>query len=186
MGQFLAIGLMYQAVASKEAMDKENITVEELRTGMQQSLSYDMTCYDEEITDDRIVYTLKDDVMKEGLIPFLEVFYPVIQPDNDKKYTKILEILQSTVPDDWIEYAEERTGEPFFSMDHYAESGYIEFKKAFRPSVRISFKFIMLKMGYGKIITEGMADFFKIFKYCISGTFKDYPIAKSINAYITG
>jgi hypothetical protein len=41
-------------------------------------------------------------------------------------------------------------------------------------------------MGYGKIVTEGMEDFFNIFKYCISGTFKDYPIAKSINAYITG
>jgi hypothetical protein len=124
--------------------------------------------------------------MKEGLIPFLEVFYPVIQPDDKKEYTKILKILQSTAPDDWIEYAEERTGEPFFSMDDYAESGYIELKKAFRPSVRVSFKFIMLIMGYGKIITEGMEDFFEIFKYCINGTFKDYPIAKSINAYITG
>jgi hypothetical protein len=186
MGQFIAIGLMYNAIASKEEMDRENITVEELRNEMQQSLSYDMTLYDEEITDDHIVYTLKDDVMNEGLIPFLEVFYPVIQPDDKKEYSKILKILQSTPPDEWIEYAEERTGEPFFSMDNYAESRYIELKKTFRPSVRISFKFIMLKMGYGKIITEGMEDFFDIFKYCINGTFKDYPIAKSINVYITG
>jgi hypothetical protein len=187
MGQFIAIGLMYDAVVSRKEMDKGHITVEELRNEMQQSLSYDMTFYDEEITDEYIVYTLKDDVMKEGLIPFLEVFYPVIQPDEKKEeYTKILKILKSTALDEWFEYAEVRTAEPVFIMDEYAQSRNIHFKKDFGPSVRVSFDFIMLKVGYGKIITEGVYDFFDIFKYCISETFKDYPIAKSISAYITG
>jgi hypothetical protein len=186
MGQYTAIGLMYKAFVSKEKMDRENISVEELRNEMQQSLSYDMALYDESITDGYVVYTLKDDVMKEGLIPFLEVFYPVIQPYKEKEYANILKTLQSTASDKWIEYAKEQTGELLFFMDNYAESRYVEFNKTFQPFVGVSFKFIMLKRGYGKIVTEGMVDFFNIFKYCISGTFKDYPIAKSINAYITG
>jgi hypothetical protein len=184
MGQYLAIGLMHKIFASCEEMTEEKITPDELRQEMQESLYYDMSIYDEEMTKDDLVYTLKEDVFKDGLIPFLKVFYPAINP-KEKEYLETLERLQSTAFDQWLDLANKKS-EFLFQIDKYAEPEYVRFSKKFQPEIELNFDCILLHIGYGKISSEGIYDFTTFFKYCLNETFKEHTIAKALRFYITG
>ncbi|MDR3245230.1 MAG: hypothetical protein LBT50_02215 [Prevotellaceae bacterium] len=79
MGQFLAIGLMCSATVSRKTVDNGHITVEELRNEIEQSLFYDMSFYDETITDKHIVFTIKEDVMKKWKLIFPNRFTKTVK-----------------------------------------------------------------------------------------------------------
>ena len=184
MGQFLAIGLAHEIVTSREEMRKKNISREELLLEIEQTMFFDMKLYNETETDKSLVFTLKNQVLEKDLMPFLEVFYPIVYSDSE--YLKLLQELRTRPYTEWIDLADRRSNY-VFQLDEYGESQYIRFStKDFRPTIRLDFKTLMFYMGDGKIITEGIDDFLKIFKYCITETFKEHPIAKSMRVYITG
>ena len=186
MGQYLAIGLTYKISTSLNEMKKEKIFKEELRQGLEHDLLFDMNLYDETETDKRLLFTLNNQQLEKGLIPFLEAFYPVAYgKQNEKEYEAVLKKLHATPSTQWLELAEEKSY-CSFQYDPYAESDYIRFSKPFHPSIRIDFDCIMLTTGHGKIVTEGIGNLMDIFKYCTIETFKEHPIVKSIQIYITG
>jgi hypothetical protein len=186
MGQYLAMGLAYEMKTSLGELSKEKISNEELRQEIEKTLLYDMNLYDETETGKYLSFTLKDKVFETGLIAFLEALYPMVYNNrNGGEYQGLLKKLRETPSTDWIDLALKKSYRAF-RFDTYAESRYIEFAKPFRPGVSINFGCIMLYLGYGKIITEGMSDFLDFFKHCIHETFKEHPIVKSIQVYITG
>jgi len=186
MGQYLAMGLTYKISASLNEMKKKQISKEELRQELEQNLLFDMKLYDETETNKSLVFTLKNQELEKGLIPFLEVFYPVAYgKQKEKKYEAVLRELQATPSTQWLELAEENRYYAF-QYDPYAEPGYISFSKPFNPGIGIDFGCIMLTAGHGKIVTEGIDNLMGIFKYCMIGTFKEHPIVKSMQIYISG
>ncbi|MDR3228060.1 MAG: hypothetical protein LBT53_01415 [Puniceicoccales bacterium] len=184
MGRNLAIGLTYQAIASHKEMTEQKVSVDELRQAMQETLRYDMSIYDEETVGDRVLFTLKDAVFKEGLLPFLEAFYPAIRADKDE-YPPTLKRLQSTPSAQWFDIAK-KGEECLFQFDEYAESDNVWFQKNLRTYIRLRYNCILLYLGHGKIITEGMNDFTTFFKDCLHATFKDHAIARALRFYVTG
>ena len=186
MGQFMAMGIACRISASLKDLRKEKISNKELRQGIEQDLLFDMNLYDETEEDESLLFTLKNQALESDLIPFLETFYPVVyKGGKEKEYRDLLEQLRSTPSTEWLDLANEKCYYDF-QYDEYAESRYIEFSKPFRPRIRLDFEFVMLHCGYGKIMTEGLYDFTDFFKYCINETFKEHPIAKSMQVYITG
>jgi len=187
MGKFLAIGLAYEIVTSSEEIRKKNISKEELRKEIEQTMSFDIKLYNETKTDKNLIFTLKNQVVERDLIPFLEVLYPVVyRNSNHDEYLKLLQKLRTMPYTKWIDLAEMKSNYAF-QLDEYGESQYIRFStKDFLPTIRLDFKTLMLYMGDGKISTEGIGNLLNFFKYCITETFKDHPIAKSMRVYITG
>ncbi len=186
MGQFLAMGLVHEIVASLDDLRKKKISNDELRQEIEQTLLFDLKLYDETKTDKSLLFTLKNQVLETDLIPFLEVLYPMIYAErNAGEYRDLLKRLRSTQPAKWPDIAREESNAAF-RFDPYAEPRYIRFSKAFYPTIRLDVNCMMLYLGYGKIITEGMNDFTDFFKRCIHETFKEHPVAKSILIYITG
>ena len=186
MGQFMAMGIAYRIRTSLDDLHSKKISNEELQQEMERTLLFDMKLYDETKTDKSLVFTLKNQVLESDLIPFLESLYPIIYKEQkDAECHDLLQQLRSTPPAEWLDLAEEKDYEAF-QYDEYAESRYIEFSKPFCPDIRLDFKYVMLHCGYGKIITEGLYDFTDFFKHCINETFKEHPIAKSMQVYITG
>jgi hypothetical protein len=176
MGQYLAMGLTHKISASLNEMKKEKISKEELLQQIEREMLFDMTRYDETSTDRSLVFTLKHQLLESDLIPFLEAFYPIAYAKNEAEhYHGVLECLKSTPATQWLELAEKKRFEAF-QFDRYGESRYIEFSKPFRPCLRLSFDFIILQLGYGKISTEGIENMMDLFKYCMTETFKEYPI----------
>ena len=187
MGQFLALGLAYEIIAPLDPLRKYDISIESLRQEIQQSLYYDMDLYETEEIEKSLVFTIKDNVFNEGLIPFLETVYPHLydNPDGRDGYAAVLDRLRSTPCGEWIDFAQDK--ENFaFQMDDYIEPRYIEMPIDFRPEVRLRFGTLIFYVGYGKIITEGMHDFMDFFKFCFQEAFKDHPIAKAVQVNITG
>jgi hypothetical protein len=187
MGQFLAVGLAHEIVASRKEIKKKNISKEELRQEIEQSMLFDMKLYDETETDNSLIFSLNNQAYERDMIPFLEVFYPIVhRNDHDNEYLELLQKLRTMPFTQWMDLAE-RKRYCDFQLDEYGEYQYVRFAtKDFRPSVRLYLKTLMLYMGYGKISTEGIDNLLIFFKHCIIETFKEHPIAKSMHVYITG
>jgi len=187
MGQFLAIGLAHEIVAYQEEIKKKNISKVELQQEIEQTMLFDMKLYDETETDEILMFKLKNQVLERDLIPFLEVLYPVVYRNrNHDGYLKLLQELRTTPYTKWIDLADMKTNYAF-QLDEYGESQYVRFStKDFRPTIRLDFRTLMLYMGDGKIITEGIGNLLIFFKHCITETFREHPIAKSMHVYITG
>jgi len=187
MGQFLAMGLTHKIIMPLDDIRKRKISNEELRQKIERSLLFDLNLYDETETDKNLLFTLKNQVLEKDLIPFLEVLYPLVyKEDEADEYLDLLQQLRSTPAMNRVNLAEEKNNYAF-RYDVYGESQYIRFlEKDFRPTIRVDFTNFMLYSGYGKIVTEGINDFLIFFKYCMIETFKEYPIAKSMQIYITG
>ena len=189
MGQHLAIGLAYKIFATPER-NNQTVSLEEVREEMERSLRYDMNLFEAEEGEKLQVFTLKSEQIKEGLLPFLESFYPkiYIEPEvakDEQGYLRALETLRSTPFEQWVNFAREKSNFAF-QMDDHAELQFLDIQKTFRPEVRLRFHCLLLYLGNGKVITEGVSDFVNFFKYCVHETFSEHPIAKAIKIYITG
>ncbi|MDR2981224.1 MAG: hypothetical protein LBV12_03145 [Puniceicoccales bacterium] len=186
MGQFLAMGLAHEMRISLDGMRKEKISKEELRQGIQESLLFDLTLYDEAEMGEYLLFTIKNEVLETGLIPFLEVLYPMVYREHGvEDYRNLLKQLRSTPLAEWLNLAQEDRHYAF-QFDRYGKSDYIRIPKDFRPVIRVHPNYLMLYAGSGKIATEGIEDFMRFFKLCIHATFKEHPLAKAIRVYITG
>ena len=186
MGQFLALGLTHSIFTSLKDLRKEKVTNEELKQEMQRSLFFDRNLYDEAETEKHLVFTLKDHVLETGLIPLLESIYPMVYEKPKKEgYPEVLKRLRSTPPAEWMDVAREKSNYAF-QMDNYAGPSYVEIQKDFLPEIELGLHCVMLYHGYGKIITEGIYDFTSFFNRCIHETFKEHPLVKAVQVYITG
>jgi len=143
--------------------------------------------YDETEDKNLLLFTLKDEALETYLITFLEALYPKFYDKQDEHfYLDLLQQLRSKPVSEWLDLAKKKSNYAF-RYDPYGESCYIYFEyKPFHPNIRIRFNSLMLYLGYGKIITDGIGDFLHFFKYSIHETFKENPIVKAIRVYITG
>ena len=186
MGQFLALGLTRKIFTPLENLRKNNVTTKDLQQEIQRTLYLDMNLYDEEEADAYLVFTLKDHVLETGLIPFLEAIYPLVCKDPEERgYPALLKQLHATSPAEWMDAARAKRNYAF-QMDEYAEPRFIRIPKGYYQDIQLRFHCVILHHGYGKIITEGIYDFTNFFNHCIHETFKDHPLAKSVQVYITG
>ena len=184
MGQFLAIGIITSCGTSKANLLKYNITKEELISEMVIQKYFEPSIYDFEETDERYQFSLKQVVLENQLIPFLEKLYPAIYTDRDSSYKETIETLKVTKPESWLEFANRKSMEQF-QADRHGEPIYLYFNKPFKPRAEINFRSIVLSLE-GKIFTEGLGRQFNFFKYCIQQTFTEFSLAKAIQVYITG
>jgi len=129
---------------------------------------------------------------QEGLLPFLESFYPTIYGEpkgNEREYSRgypqALETLRATPFEQWLGFARDKSNYAF-QMDDYAEPQYLKIQKSVRPVVRLQFHCLLLYIGHGKVMTEGINDFTNFFKFCFHETFPKHPIAKAVKIYVTG
>ena len=190
MGQFLAIGLPYKIIAIPERANKP-VTLEDVRAEMERSLHYDMNLYDGEEGEKSHILTLKNEPLKEGLLPFLESFYPKIyakmesrQSEDSRDSVKALETLRSIPFEQWIDFASDKSNYAF-QMSECSGLKNLEIQKDFRPRVQLRLDCIILYHGSGKIITEGIGDFTTFFKFCMQEAFAEHPIVKAVEIYVT-
>ena len=185
MGRFMALGLTHSIFTSLEGLHKKKVTREELQQEMQRSLYFDINLYDEAETEKSLVFTLKDRVLETGLIPLLESIYPMVyrKPEEDG-YPDVLKRLRETPHTEWMDMTREKRSYAF-QMDNYAGPCYVEIQKDFLPEIELGLHCVILYHGYGKIIMEGIGDFTSFLNRCIHGTFKDHPLARAVQVYIT-
>ena len=109
----------------------------------------------------------------------------MIVAENENDTQKLLGRLRTTPVSEWLDLAK-RKAYSQFQFDEYAESRTIRFSKPFLPYISLNFKNVIFHLGYGKISTEGIYEFQDFFKYCMHETFKEHPVVKAIQIYITG
>ena len=188
MGRYLAIGLPYQIFVTPERTYNRTVSLEDVREEMERSLRYDMNLFECEEKEELQIFTLKSEPLKEGLLPFLESFYPkiyVAPVRSEREYPQALETLRSTPFEQWVNFAREKRNFAF-QMDDNGEFQFLTIQKSIEPVVRLRSHYWLLYLGDGKVITEGIRDFTNFFKSCIHDAFSEHPIARAIEIYITG
>jgi hypothetical protein len=185
MGQHLAIGFPYQIFVTPERTYNQTISLEDVRGEMERSLYYDMRLFDAEEREKSQVFTLKNEPLKEGLIPFLESFYPKIYSKDDEEYPNVLETLRSTPFEQWLDFARDKSSYAF-QLDTHTSLMYLTIQKDFRPKICLRLDCLSLYVGSGKIFAEAIGDFTRFFKLCVQETFSQHPIVKAIEIYVAG
>ena len=187
MGRYLAIGLVHRISVSLEDMRKHDVSSEEIRHQITQDYSIDLDLYDvdgEEATNKTMEFYLPVLTFEKGLIPFLEAFYPVVcQRREHDEYQTVLNLLRTTPTESWLELANKKAYSVFQKDE--TNPHFLTLSKPFQPGVRIRFARIILYMGYGKVITEGIDDFTQLFSHFMRETFRDHPIAGAVQVYLT-
>jgi hypothetical protein len=190
MGQYLAIGIMTSVFSSLAEMEKQKVSRKDLRKEMQRSRHFDLNIFDETETKEDVTFLLKDSILESDLVPFLEVFYPKLYPDDSgnreerKECKEIIKKLKSIPSTEYIDLAKQKKY-CSFQWDKYAELDYLRIQKDFQPTIQLASGNILL-CSEGKIITEGIYGLTSFCQDCIHESFKDHPIAKAVKIYITG
>lgn len=184
MGQFLCIGIVTECGTSKEKLQKNNITKEELVAEMTAKYYFEPTIYDFSETSESYLFKLQSTVIERQLLAFLEKFYPLVYPRESGEFESVIEQLRTSEPATWLALADEKSYAEF-QLDEYGEYEYLYFDKPFRPSAKIFSTAIMLS-GEGKISMEEFGRQFNFFKYCMKETFSEFSIAKALRVYISG
>jgi hypothetical protein len=184
MGQFLAIGLTTTLMVEKQAAIQYQIDLETIKTRLAQKDNFSESIYDFTETTDNWTWTLKDEVIKTNLMPFLEDYFPQLYPQDKEEYVEELAILRENPPKN-LKAASEIEDLYIFRENAYAGSKYLYFDdKPFRPSIEYSFEAIMLGME-GKISMETYGTFFSLWTKAMRCMFAKHPISAALRIYIT-
>jgi hypothetical protein len=198
MGQYLAIGLVVKKEIKKKELEISNstpISVDEIISKMEKEYYFDKNIYNQIETETTFLFELKNEILFNQLVPFLEKLYPLLLPNEksihsspheiDRYSDKALLKLKSSPPSEYLNIAKDKS---FYSFqyDEYAHSDYINFyEKSFSPYIQIKDECISFSLE-GKILMENHGSQFNFLKYCVAKAFPDFSIANAIRVYITG
>jgi hypothetical protein len=184
MEQFLAIGLTTTLVVEKQDAMQYNITLQAIKERLTQADNFSENIYDFSEDTDNWTWTLKDEIIKTNFIPFLEDYFPQIDPKNKREYKNYLTFLKKNPPKD-LNAARKVKDLYTFRTNAYGGIKYLSFDdKPFRPSIDYSFEAIMLGME-GKIAIESYGNFFSLWVRAMQCMFVQHPISAALRIYIT-
>lgn len=183
MGQFWGIGIVSKMKYSKENLLKAQATADEFQEKWCRDYHFDPELFDIHENDSHWIYSLKQTILNQELIPFLEMFYPRMY-DKNSYYDEALNSLKTIPSDQWLDYAK-RKEEEVFQFDEYGECDYIDFERGFRNKIPINYESILISME-GKVMMEVYGRQFDFFKSCMIDSFSNFKIAKALRVYITG
>ena len=181
MGDFLAIGLVNRIYVKRKEVDGAQITLDRLQERMKQDFYYSPDIYTMNEHDDTYhVFTLKEDVLHEQLVPLLETLYPLLY-ERSVYYDDVLQELRTLPSSEWISWAEEKPSE-VFQYSNRDRSDYIQEN---HRDIRLYYESILLSLE-GKIAMEVYGRQFNFMKYLMIQTFQQFSLARALRIYITG
>ena len=183
MGQYLVTGLAVNLRVSKDEMAQVEMDLNALIQEMEKCLHFSPALYTPQEEKSYFVFRLKEDILHQELIPFLQKFYPLIyHQDNYTDFNSVLERLKLTPPDNWLALAKEKKYETF-QLDPDGDLAYLD--RPFGRMVSIRYESILLCME-GKIMMETYGRQFIFFQYCITKAFSEFALSGAVRIYITG
>ena len=181
MGQFLFIGLNTKITVSRKAYRRPDLSREEIEKELGSYL-FDSELYNQSVTEELFVYSLKKEVAEAEWLPFLKDFYAMRYVDGwEKDYaTEILKILgESNGFDEWIDIANQRQHQ-IYQSDRRNEYLWLGKKESLYAPV---FESVLLSMD-GKIVMECYNSILRFFTECVRERLKQYKLAKALSVYI--
>ena len=182
MGQYLAIGLATKMKVSKEAIKDSGLELDAFQEEMTKQFNFPPQIYAVSCTESCYIFTLKEKLLQEQLIPLLNELYPVLY-DNSAYYEGVIKKLNSLpTATEWLQWAERKPEEAFqfsrFCGEHHL-------RLPFNKRIKISYDCLLLSLE-GKIMMEVYGRQFNFFEYTMRQTFKAFSIAGALKTYITG
>ena len=180
MGQYLAIGLGIKANVRKDATEKCDLNFKLLQERMKEELSFNPEMYNLIENETYYCFKLKDEILHEELIPFLEKIYPLLYV-NSKYYTNVIKLLQTTPKSEWFKQLDE--------ADEYAfrvnENGFEDYIKVGFSEIDVYYDSICLSVE-GKVMMEEFGRHFSFFNYTMTQAFKQFRLAEGLRVYLMG
>jgi hypothetical protein len=162
----------------KAEIAQNNSSIEEVMEGLGNE-QLDLSLFDKEENEKAYYWSLKEDMVATGMIPFLKAFYKDYYKDP-QLYQKVIELLEAGR--DWQELAKGKS-EVAFQEDRYAPNIYVPTKQ-WRKEVPIKCMAVHLALE-GKIMAESYGKAFRFLTQCMQEKYSEYAIAGALRLYIT-
>lgn len=181
MGAFLCISIVNRIVISKDEIRDCKMTDSEAIDKAINVYGTNINIY-ELIPDEKdVVLSLKHEVLENGLLPFLEDFYPDYYTDDKSDYEYVLKSLRESPSTEWIKLANKKQAESFQTIyDPYNRV----IPCAFARRLHIESDNIILCLN-GKIIMETYNTLFNYLGRCLKDRYNKHAIAQALNVFIT-
>ncbi len=180
MGAYLAVGLNFEIDIAKNDVAKAGWSESKLLDELEKELFIDASNYELASNEDSLVYRLRTDTLAKLLIPLLEKVYPLLYP-RQNHWQRVIHELSATPPENWLDWAEESEHDSF-----YMDGDWDEFAIGAHPDkVYGSLSNIRLMME-GKFYMEESSKSFHFLQYCISNSFPENSLCRSLRIYILG
>lgn len=185
MGQFLAIGLRLELAARKQDVAKhlEETPLEEVLKQIEEKYHLN-DIYVRDDTDDYYVFKVKEELLDNELIPFLEKFYSLRYPaDSDTDASDALQTLKDI--DNTRDRMKLLSHKSFQTYQEGEEFDYCRIGGFWSNEVRVCSNNAILSLD-GKILMECYGGVFDFFRRCIVAQMSDFKLAEALTVWIDG
>lgn len=170
MGQYLSVYLVGE-VSIRIRKDIELTDENVYQALLDNGFKLDLSLYEIYESDSGAYLELKEDVLKEQLVPFMKAFYDYIYDDPGENIQGIFDYIEENETVEWDDLKEriQNTG----TMEECCILPY------YNPWRGISAEGISLLCSE-KIITEGWTRIKFLFTKCLRDHFSEYPLSKAL------
>lgn len=182
MGRFLCIGIKTRVIVGRSDLPKFPPGETSAQTIIERNM-VDSELYDLTITDNELIYSLKEEIVGKEWNAFLKEFYKMRYAETGRQTDDddALEAVSAcTTLKDWLSIASKKQFE-CYQMDTHRCVFYFD-KGSHRSYIDI--EDIILSMD-GKIIMECYNDLFRFLRSCIKKRFAHYKLAATLDVYIS-
>ena len=189
MGRMLAIGINHAFSVSQSASKKADKTFEEAISIVKERRApdelYDMCIKEGYNKEQYALFTLKSEVIKQEIVPFLDEFYQLCFGGRNYDRDEILERLKKVETyQDMLDYASEKSCENF-QNDEYGDPIWMEVEGTFSHELRCNHEAVIICLE-GKILMETYGRIFGLLRRLLAEKLSQYKMAQALDVYITG
>ena len=185
MGQFLSISIVTKITANTSEFRDQQPDTAAITQLLQDQGLFALDLYDyHTVSADFRQWTLKPELLKNELLPFLKAFYGISTRFYDSDQADVIAKLEKTPFNRWAKIIADQSFETLQS-DKYVHSEYFQLPDNEFADIKVEMEAIMLYMA-GKVLLESDSGMFSFYTYCMHQTFANYPIARTLRTYITG
>lgn len=183
MGQSICLSLITSLCVAKP---KKPLDLEKLTSAFKEKLPLDLALFDFSETKEGYFWDIKATELEEGLLPLLESFYPqyYTHPDYIEGYQRTLNrLLEEKSANYYLDVAKCKYQECF----QYDDSvyNYLPYRHDYNSSLEFRFDAIILALA-GKVYLETGGGLLQFLNESVQLRFKEFPLAKCLNLYISG
>lgn len=186
MGQSLCLSLVTKIAVTKST--KHTLAPAEMAALINEEFPAGLALFDFLEDENSYQWSIKPEVLRDGLLPFLEKFYPSFYRKGDAvaDYQDMLAKLRADADVNvWLERAR-RKEKVCFQYDSYATPDYLRYSASrFGEPLEVGFEGIILAIT-GNIYLEVYGGFPRYFAQSVQMRFSEFPLASCLKVYISG
>lgn len=178
MGQYIQIGVCQQVQVATDALARTGVTVADVQSAIGADL--DLSLFDLHESPEALVWTLKEPLLRDGLVPFVTRQLQLVKPALDDEYLEFLPTLAACRDTPEILSRVQTDGSWMLRLYQHREELDLPWR---RRGVYAHFS-LLVYLTEGKALLECYNDLFRYMQRTITFQKAEFPLAAAVKVCI--